>query len=176
KAAKNGEIDALELIYRTYSDAAYTLALRICREPSLAQDVVQDVFIKVMKSIHSFREEGAFAGWIRRIVSNETINRIRRQNHLQLVNDEQISNLASESLFEQEWLMATRDLDSMLGKLTESARAVLVLHEIEGYSHKEIGDMFEKSESFSKVTLSRAYKALKKLADKPSSKIVSGNK
>ena len=175
KAAKNGEIDALELIYRTYADAAYTLALRICRDPSLAQDVVQDSFIKVMKSIQGFREEGAFAGWVRRIVSNETINRIRRQSHLQLVDEQQLSNLESESLFEQDWLMATRDLDGMLGKLSESARAVLVLHEIEGYNHKEIGDMFGKSESFSKVALSRAYKTLKKLVDNASPSVVSGS-
>ena len=161
RQAQTGDMLAFERIYQTYADACYTLALRISGNRTLAQDVVQEVFIKVINKIGDYRNEGHFAGWLRRIAANETINRIRSETRLHLVGEDEAKNYPADSLFEIEWLNACRDLDGLLSQLTTTSRAVLLLHEVEGYSHKEIAKMYQKSESFSKITLSRAYARLR---------------
>lgn len=146
---------------RTYNEASYHLANRISRDPALAQDIVQEAFIKVINSIHLFRHEGSFAGWVRRIVVGETINRIKAQSRLYLVNEQDHGELESAYLFDVDWLSACRDLDTLLSQLTPTARAVLLLHEVEGFKHQEIAELYGKSVSFSKITLNRAYAQLK---------------
>jgi RNA polymerase sigma-70 factor (ECF subfamily) len=163
RQAQAGDMLAFETIYNTYANACYSLALRISGNAALAQDIVQEVFIKIINKISSFRNEGYFAGWVRRIVANETINRIKSETRLHLVGEEEALNCPSGDLFEQDWLSACRDLDTLVTKLSATSRAVLLLHEVEGYSHKEIAELYGKSESFSKVTLSRAYASLKKI-------------
>lgn len=168
RLAQRGDRPAFETIYRTYLDACYSLAYRICGDPKMAEDVVQNSFIKVIQKINQFNHEGAFAGWLRRIVSNETISRIRANSRLQLVDDEYLESREKTDLINNQPVsnqlpLADYDLEKILQYLPNKSRAVLLLHEVEGYSHQEIGDMFEMSESFSKVTLSRAFKKLKAL-------------
>jgi len=168
KLAQHGDRQAFETIYRTYVDACYSLAYRICGDPKMAEDVVQNSFIKVIKKIKQFNHQGAFAGWLRRIVSNETISRIRANARLQLVDEEYLENRESVDSIsgqssEAQLPLAGYDLEKILQSLPLKSRAVLLLHEVEGYNHQEIADMFGMSESFSKVTLSRAFKKLKQL-------------
>ena len=165
RLAKDGDYDAFEQIYKIYADASYNLALRYCGQSATAQDVVHEAFIKLINRIDSYRGDGSFAGWLRRIVTHEAINRIRANSRIHLVGEDELVTSESPNLFDQNWLEACRDLDKLTGQLSETARAVLYLHEVEGYSHKEIADLFDKSESFSKVTLSRAYSALKKMVE-----------
>lgn len=165
RRAQGGDVSAFEKIYRAYAGACYSLALRICGQHSMAQDVVHDVFVKVMRRIGDFQGKGAFAGWIRRIAANEAISSLRRRYRLQFIENEVKDELESHSLFTHDWSVAIHDLEFFLSKLNDTARAVLLLHEVEGYSHQEIGDMFGLSASFSKVTLSRAFEKLKLLAE-----------
>ncbi len=166
--AQKGDRAAFETIYQTYAKACFNLAFRICRDRLMAEDIVQTSFIKVIKKIQQFNHQGAFAGWLKRIVSNESINRIRVDSRMVLVEDENALLVEQDSLFESNWMVTVHELNGLLQSLSETARAVLLLHEVEGYNHKEIADMFGKSESFSKVTLSRAYKHLRSLVDESS--------
>ncbi len=163
RRAQQGDMMASENIYTTYCSACHNLAYRICNNQMMAQDIVQEVFIKVLRQISSYRNEGSFAGWLRRIVANETVNRIRAEYRLRLVDERDIFDLTTNDLFNQDWLSACRDLDGLLKQLSTTSRAVLLLHEVEGYNHQEIADFFGKSESFSKVTLNRAFSSLKKI-------------
>ena len=168
--AQMGNMSAFETIYQKYSGASYNLALRITNNEALAQDILQDAFIKIMDKITSFRHEGSFAGWLRRIVVYETINRIKYENKLYLVSENESFETESNDLFDYEWLNACIDLNVFLKQLTVTSRTVLLLHEVEGYKHKEIASLYGKSESFSKITLSRAYASLRKLALKQEQK------
>ena len=161
--ARKGNINAFEQIYRTYANDSYSLAWSIIGQENLAQDIVQDVFIKVMKKIESFQGCGSFAGWLRRIVVHETINRIKVEAKNHLISSDDIQSLECGDLFNNNWLSSCHDLEALTRKLSSTSRAVLYLHEVEGYNHKEIAQLFKKSESFSKVTLSRAYQTLKKI-------------
>ncbi|MBL4942634.1 MAG: RNA polymerase sigma factor [Colwellia sp.] len=162
--AQQGDIDAFEKIYRLFADASYALAFRICSQHSVAEDVVHDAFIKIMNNVNKFRNDGSFSGWCRRIVTYEALDRLKKSHRVHLVNEDDLIDGEELELFQQDWLDAVIDLDKLLQQLSPNYRAVFILHELEGYNHKEIAQFFEKSESFSKVTLNRAYASLKKIA------------
>ncbi|MEW6990078.1 RNA polymerase sigma factor [Colwelliaceae bacterium 6441] len=162
KQAQAGDINALEIIYKTYAAACYALAFRISCDKSLSQDVVHDAFIKIMEKISSLKDFSLLVPWIKKIVSNETINQLKRRNRIEFLDEDTEKSLITNDLFDQHWLATCKDLNKLLSNLSDTSRIVLVLHEIEGFNHKEIANVFNKTESFSKVTLSRAYKALKK--------------
>ena len=162
--AQKGDMDAFEHIYRIYCSASYSLSYRICGQKAMAEDSVQESFIKIMKRIKQFNNKGSFAGWCRRIVTFETINRVKHLSRLTLVGDSDLEHLTSSSLFDRDWLANCIDLEKLIMQLSPLSRAVFSLHEIEGYTHKDIAQMFGKSVSFSKVTLSRAYAKLEQLA------------
>lgn len=163
--AKKGDRIALELVYQTYVDASYTLAFRMCQNQSLAQDITQESFIKVINNICTFEQKGSFAGWIRKIVVREALNRMKADRNVNWESDWDIDELQCDDLFTYDWLSACVDLENLLANLSVTARTVLLLHEVEGLTHKEIAEIYGKSESFSKTTLNRAYKHLKAAQD-----------
>ena len=160
--AQTGDLNAMETIYRTYGEACNKLAFRITGSQQACEDIVHEVFIKIMNRINKYSNSGTFSGWIRTIAVNESINYIKKNSkHLDLLELE--DNLRSNDLFENKWWDACSDLSKLTKRLSDDARAVLYLHEIEGYSHKEIGKLFNKTESFSKQSLSRALTQLKNM-------------
>lgn len=163
KLAMSGNLAALETIYHTYVDASYSLAYRITYNSVLAEDVTQDAFVKVFKHINAYDFKGSFAGWIRRIVVNESINSLKSKHQLNILLDNDIADNEPAVLFNDNSLINNIDLDYFLEKLPETSRIVMILHEIEGYKHKEVAAMFNKSASFSKMTLKRAYNELQQL-------------
>lgn len=161
--AKTGDHSAFKDIYNAYSAIAFTVAIRIVKQQELAQDVVQEAFIKVFRHISTYEGDVVFMAWFKRIVINEAINKLKAQN--KFVSDiEEYDDNNNESLFNENWLNAQQDLQSLLAQLSVEYRAVFVLHEVEGYKHKDIAVLLGKSESYSKVTLMRCYKKLRELA------------
>jgi RNA polymerase sigma-70 factor (ECF subfamily) len=152
-------MDACAAIYRRFGTACYNLALRILGDRAAAEDVVQEVFLKMMNTLPGFRGDAPFGVWLKRLTANATIDALRAGQRF--VDDD------PEALFAS---MASRSADadarvdawSLLMRLPPRARAVLVLHELEGYTHKELSELFGQSESYSKSILARA---LKKLGD-----------
>ena len=163
KRAKNGDVCAFEDIYHAYKDASYSLAYRLTYNTAVAEDITQEAYLKVFKSIVAYDFKGSFAGWIRRIVVNESINHLKSKYKLSILLDNDIAERELSSLFDTQWLIDLIELDSYLNRLPVISRMVMVLHEIEGYKHKEIANTFNKSESFSKMTLKRAYSELQEL-------------
>ncbi len=161
--AQAGESAAIEAIYNTYAKACYLLALRVTANPQSAQDIVHEVFLKVLKKINQYKAEGNFAGWLRQIAANESINYLKRHSKLSL-DVELDGEIESYDRFETQWWDTVKDLQKLTSKLTDTCRTVLFLHELEGFSHKEIASMFGKSESFSKQSLSRAISQLKNMS------------
>ena len=162
--AQQGDSDAFEQIYHLFANASYALAFRICNQHNVAEDVVHDAFIKIMNNVSKFRNDGSFSGWCRRIVTCEALDRLKKANRVHLVIEDDLVDGEELELFQQDWLDAVIDIDKLIQQLSPNYRAIFILHELEGYSHKEIAELFDKSESFSKVTLSRAYASLKQIA------------
>lgn len=157
RRARRGDASAFEVMYRIYGRACYNLALRILGEPAAAEDVVQDVFLRMMATISRFRGDAPFGAWLKRMAANSTIDVVRRNRRLCGEDPTELF----ESLTTGEVSAENRvDAWSLLMRLEPRERAVVILHEMEGYTHKELALMFEQSESYSKSILSRSLRRL----------------
>lgn len=159
--ASKGNRCAMESIYRHYANDSFKLAYKITWDKLKAEEITQDAFIRVFQNIVSYQFEGSFSGWIRKIVVNEALSRIRKESKLELLIADSEEVIDDGQIFQSNWQASYRDLNLLLNELPNMYRVVIVLHEIEGYTHKEIAAMLNKSESYSKMTLLRAFKQLR---------------
>jgi len=156
--ARRGDIAACESVFRLFNQPAYAVALRICQCPQLAQDVTQDAFISAFRRMRQFRGDAPFWGWLRRVVVNHAISALRklpRHDALELKEHHAVHSGGHERI------NLAADLETALSNLSGEDRAVVWLHDVEGYSHKEIAGFFGMTESFSKTRLSRAHARLR---------------
>jgi len=169
KRAARGDTKAHEILYRAYSAPVYSVCLRFTRVPAQAEDLLQETFIEVMRSIAGFRGEAPVGMWIRRIAVSKSLMFLRSAWHKrgQSLDDdwEEMQTGAHVSRGNPAQPEQAIDLDSALGALPAVSRTVVWLHDVEGYTHKEIAGLLGKSESFSKSQLSRAYQKLRPLLD-----------
>jgi len=162
--ARRGHLPACERIFRSFQQPAYSVAFRICQCPQTAQDITQDAFITAFCKFRQYRGDAPLWGWLRRVVVNHAISNLRRQparSELELRD----CHAAAEA--EQARIGLAMDLEAALAALGREDRAVVWLHDVEGYSHQEIAELFAKTESFSKTRLSRARAKLRQLLDSP---------
>jgi len=169
RRAASGDEKAHEILYRAFGAPVYSLCLRFTRVPAHAEDLVQDTFIEVMRSIGKFRGDASIGTWIRRIAVSKALMLLRsawtsRSEALGEQWDELDGGNAARD-FEREEPGEAMDLEQALGRLPEVARTVVWMHDVEGFTHKEIAELMGKTESFSKSQLSRAYQRLRPLLD-----------
>lgn len=150
---RSNDRKAQQALYTIYAPAMYGVCLRYYPNTEVARDVLQDGFIKVFENIRSFRFEGSFEGWIRRIMVNTALEYHRRKTEGRDV------EINEEVFGEQE--LQTLDTDyqlllTVVASLPQQYRLVFNLYAIEGYSHAEIGALLNISESTSKSNYSRA--------------------
>ena len=144
-----------EELYRRFSPRMYAVCLRYAGNAEEAEDILQEGFIKVFKKLESFRGEGSFEGWVRRIFVNTAIEHFRRKRHLQPVTEKEENTIEGKSLSALDGL-AEKDILALVQQLSPGYRTVFNMYVVEGYTHKEIGDMLGISEGTSKSQLSRA--------------------
>jgi RNA polymerase sigma factor (sigma-70 family) len=156
--AREGDEAALEALYRAFEAPVYNLARRICRTTEDAEDVLQETFFEVCRSIGRYREEGSLWGWIRTIAASKALMRLRRNKYRDTdeLNDELVIGQRKEETH------LRMDLEAALERLPETSRAVVWLHDVEGYTHEEIAGMMGKTTSFSKSQLARAHMRLRR--------------
>ncbi len=143
----------------------FAVCLRYSNNNETAQDLLQDGFIKIFKNLHRFRGEGSFEGWIRRIFVNTSIEHYRKKSNL-FSTSEREEVLAEDSSLNALDKLAEKDIIKLVQELSPGYRTVFNLYAIEGYSHKEIGNMLNISEGTSKSQLARAKGILKKMVEK----------
>ncbi len=160
--ARRGDLDACERIFRKFNQPAYSVAYRVCQCRELAQEITQEAFITVFRKLGQFRGDAPFWGWLRRVVVNHAISSLRKAPKADPVELQDFHGKA-ESASDQIGL--AMDLESALAVLGAQDRTIVWLHDVEGYNHREIADLFGKTESFSKTRLSRARSQLRELLD-----------
>ena len=165
KRAAQGDVKAHEIIYRSFSAPVYSICLRFTKAPAHAEDLVQETFIEIMRSIAKFRGEAALGSWIRRIAVTKSLMFLRSAwtKRSQSLADDWADLTAGEPVSHgiSSHPDDAMDLDAALASLPDTSRAVVWLHDVEGFTHKEIAGLMGKSESFSKSQLSRAYQRLR---------------
>jgi RNA polymerase sigma factor (sigma-70 family) len=164
--ARAGEQEALERVFRQFEAPIYTLARRLTRTPHDAEDVMQETFLEVVRSIARFRGDGSFGGWIRKVAARKALMRLRQMGS-RPHEDELSDDLVDASTTAPAPIAERLDLESALARLTVAARAVIWLHDVEGYSHDEIGALMGKTASFSKSQLARAHARLRSMLVPP---------
>ena len=151
------------VIFRTFSRPVYTLAARMTGSRALADDLLQDTFVEVIRSIDGFRQEATLATWIRRITVSKCLMHMRSAWHRRatLFRDlgEDPAPVADPTPRTAQ-LHDGLDLEKALARLPDVSRMVVLLHDVEGYTHQEIADLMGMSRSFSKSQLSRAHRRL----------------
>lgn len=150
-------------LYEICSAKMYGVCLRYVGNHDIAKDILHDGFIKVLTSIKSYRSEGSFEGWIRKIVVNTALEYLRQsKNQLEVDID-----FASSKIIDG--LNNDHDLNFFLGIVAElppQYRTVFNLYAIDDYSHNEIAEMLNISESTSKSNYSRAKAILREKLEK----------
>ncbi|MCB0805790.1 MAG: sigma-70 family RNA polymerase sigma factor [Bacteroidales bacterium] len=144
----------------------YGVCLRFAKNKMEADDILQEGFIKVFINLKTFRNEGSLEGWIRRTIVNTAINMYKKNVKYQQdveIDKADIKQHAEMSAFED---IAAEELLKLIGELPVGYKMVFNLNIIEGYTHKEIGELLGVSENTSKSQLSRARQTLqRKLAE-----------
>lgn len=151
-----------QMLYNMLSSKMFAVCLRYANEYNAAQDLLQEGFVKVFRNIEKFRGEGSFEGWVRRIFVNTAIEHYRKQVNMYALHD---SETRSFEYYEDNAIETLKheDILKMIQKLSDGYRTVFNLYVIEGYSHKEIGEMMSISEGTSKSQLARARYLLQKM-------------
>lgn len=155
--AKAGDPAGFEALYRAFEIPVYNLCRRICRTAEDAEDVLQETFLEICRSIGQFREDGSLWGWVRTIAASKALMRLRRNKYRDTdeLNDEVVGQRREDTHLRM-------DLEAALERLSETSRAVVWLHDVEGYTHEEIAAMMGKTPSFSKSQLARAHARLRR--------------
>ena len=154
-----------EELYRRFSPRMYAVCLRYASSSEEAEDILQEGFIKIFKKLESYRGEGSFEGWIRRIFVNTAIEHFRRRRYLQPVTEKEENTVEGKYLSVLDSL-AEKDIMELIRQLSPGYRTVFNMYVVEGYTHKEIGDMLGISEGTSKSQLSRAKVILQDMVKK----------
>ena len=154
-------------LYKAYSVPMYRVCLRYANDRSEAEDMLQEGFIRVFRDIGQFRAEGAFGGWIRKIMVNTALSHIRKRKDF-------IVQMEDYSPFES---LATKEVDPIakidaenlmrvLQQLPNGYRTVFNLYAIEGYTHEEIAEELNITVGTSKSQLFKARDYIKKILEK----------
>lgn len=144
-----------EILYSRFSAKMYGVCLRYASNAAEAEDILQEGFIKIFKKIDTFRSEGSFEGWVRRIFVNTAIEHFRRRKYLTPVTEKEENTIEGKYISVLDEL-AEQDILNLVQELSPGYRTVFNMYVVEGYTHKEIGDILGISEGTSKSQLSRA--------------------
>lgn len=157
----DGNRGAQTSLYNLFSSKMYGVCLRYSRDSSEAEDILQEGFVRVFTKLEQYEFKGSFEGWVRRIMVNTALEKIRKNDRLFTV--EELRQYESrESAEETLSTIAAADLLQLIQELPPRYRMVFNMFAIEGYSHTEIGEMMNISEGTSKSNLSRARVILQK--------------
>jgi RNA polymerase sigma-70 factor (ECF subfamily) len=153
-AAAGGDRRAFERVYRAHADRVYSLCVRMLGDRVLAEEVTQDVFVRVWEKLPGFRGDAAFATWLHRVTVNVVLTRRKTlgiRDH-RTADDEALDQAPSRG----ESVGDRLDLEGAIAGLPKGARTVFVLHDVEGFTHEEIGAQLGISPGGSKAQLHRA--------------------
>ncbi len=149
RRAREGDRQAFEQLYRRHVGRVYATVLRLAGDRVRAEEWTQDAFVQAWRKLEGFHERASFGTWLHRVAVNTALGGLRtdlrRDRRIELSSVDQ--PVAARS---------TLDLERAIASLPARARAVFVLHDVEGYGHAEIGALMGSSEGTSKSQLHRA--------------------
>ncbi len=161
RLAVAGEVAAFEQLYRRHAGRVHGAVWRLSgMNPSRAEELTQEAFVRAWQKLDTFRFESAFSTWLHRLAVNVALMELRKRDPEESVEDD-VLEAAAEPV--RPFCAGERaDLERAIANLPPRARAVLVLHDIEGWKHEEIGNELGMAVGSSKAQLHRARGLLKR--------------
>ena len=151
-----GDRAAQKVLYDRLAPRMFPVCIRYVGERELAEDVLQDGFVTLFTRLDSYKGEGSFEGWARKIFVTTALMELRRKDALKMSEDlETVRGMKAEATTQLQNI-GYKDLMKLITQLPPGFRTVFNMYAIEGYSHKEIGDILGISETTSRTQLSRA--------------------
>jgi len=167
---KKHDTKAQSDIYKLFSGKLFALCLKYSRNKAEAEDNLQDAFVTIFNKISQYKSRGSFEGWLKRIAVNTALQCYRNKGVFEIVNEEQIEDVSIE--VEND----TIDLNFLLvsiQELPDRYRLVFNLYALDGYTHKEIGELLNISTGTTKSNLSRARMILREKVNNYQAKLSS---
>ena len=162
RRAINGDEAALRSIWTQHAPRIDAVVRRLVGDPDLAANVAQEVWIQIFRALPSYRGDSQFSTWTHRIAVNRTLNALRSLRRIgksEVEIDEQTASVDHEG----DRSMRMQTIDEAVQKLSPGARAVFVLHDIEGYTHEEIAEELGITSGGSKSQLFKARAKLRRM-------------
>jgi len=161
EACKKQKRKAQLQLYKTYCNAMFLVAYRYVKDKAIAEDVMQDAFIKAFKNIDKYGGEATFGAWLKRIVINQSIDELKKQKLMEVSLNEETLNVVDDNTWEVEEDISADMIITAINQQKDKYRLVLSLFLIEGYDHSEISQILGISEVASRTQLLRGKKLVK---------------
>ena len=152
----NGNRASQKALYDRLAPRMFPLCIRYIGDRETAEDVLQDGFITLFTRLKDYKGEGSFEGWARKIFVNTALMSLRKKDALKMSDDLEAARRLKTDAVSQMQNLGYKELMAMITELPPGFRTVFNMYAIEGYSHKEIGEMLGISETTSRTQLSRA--------------------
>ena len=158
---QTGDVDAFAEVYRSHSSRIYTLACRMAGSPEAGEDLLQEIFLQAYRKIGGFKGDSALGTWLYRLAVNHCLDFVRsRRAKMDKATSGLDGNESVTLAAPRETPIERIDLERAVRQLPAGCREAFVLHDVEGYEHKEIAQMLGVAEGTSK---SQVFKARMKL-------------
>lgn len=159
KACLSGDRQAQKTLFQMYAGKMMVVCLRYARHYQEAEDILQDAFIKVFTHLGDYENAGSFEGWVRRIIVNTAIKHTQKKSfsHEDFGLDHVKEDSVRPDVFS---MLSEEELIKLISALPDGYRMVFNLYVIEGYSHREIGDLLNIEEATSRSQLLKARRIL----------------
>ncbi len=161
RLAADGDVQAVRALYDRYAPRVYAVVRRIAGDDDLAQDYAQEAWIRAIRALPTFRGDARFSTWLHRIAVNAALQALRRSGTREKREAPMPEHLAADGAGGDALLR--RRLEWALDALPEGMRRVLILHDVEGYTHEEIGDVLGVTAGTSKSQLFKARAKMREL-------------
>ena len=152
----NGDRAAQKALYDRLSPRMFPLCIRYVGDRDQAEDILQDGFVTLFTHLQDFKGDGSFEGWARRIFVTTALMNLRKKDALKMSEDLEAARGLRTETTSQTQNIGYKELMKLIMTLPPGFRTVFNMYAIEGYSHKEIGEMLGISETTSRTQLSRA--------------------
>lgn len=162
RGLQRGDRRAQAVAYRLMSPTIMGMAVRILQDEGLAQEVVQDTFVELIDKADTLKDPQAVVAWVRRVAVNHCYMRLRSPWHKRRDAETDAPEPLDHNNGDQR-LEGYRDIERALAVLPPETRMVIWLHDVEGYTHREIGELTGQTASYSKSQLARGYGKLTEL-------------
>ena len=156
ESCREGDRAAQKVLYERLAPRMFPVCIRYIGDREAAEDVLQDGFVTLFTRLDSYKGEGSFEGWARKIFVTTALMELRRKDALKMSDElDMVRGMKSETVSQLQSI-GYKDLMNLITQLPPGFRTVFNLYAVEGFTHKDIGEMLGISETTSRTQLSRA--------------------